>query len=536
MYISDNTITSKHYLALFVCTFAAGILFATSFGIVFSLAFSLLAAVLCSIVFIILKFTGVFKTKYFILSVLLIISAILGILRIYVSEHTQYSFLRKYSGQEVWICGIISSSPHLTSTGHYYSFELDTTGIADHTGSFGTIMMYIPKTFGCDFNSGDSIYAWTSLNVPESSGNSPHFDYCTQLRGRNIFVTGTAKNINLLTNNNVYTPLTVYKSIGVWMKNKVSNSIQTVFYNNSVYSAVLKGILIGDKSGFDDSLYQKFSYSGISHIVAVSGLHMSILFSFLMVISRQFRITRNFSLLAIIPAVSMFMSASGFTPSVCRASIMMLIMVFSAMFREEYNSVTALSLSLGLTLAISPYSLFSKSLILSFCATLGIFIYFPHLNNILNWILNLPKLKLNKCRLIRRTLSYFADSFALSLSSLAYTAYFLALFWDGISKVQFLTNLWAIPLVSVIFCLGYTCCVFYYICPWIAVNLLKPPLGLCLEIIRFTVEKFGVADNVLYISGQDLTLTSAIVYFVILLIFYILLKTLSDFLRGSKIY
>ncbi len=526
MYISDHIITSKHYLVHFVCAFTFGIYLSVSFGIFASLILSLFIGLLMLILCAILKIKRRFKPKHLILSILLIFASISGIFRIYYTEYIQSNYLRQYQGNEVWLCGTISGDPHLTTSGYNYSFELDVFGVSDQTGNFGTIMIYIPKVYGCSFHTGDKIYTWAKLESPETGEVSSHTDFLTHLRGKNIFLTGTTKNINLLPESAYVTPITALKTTGGFVRSKIAYSIDNLFSNDRVSNAVLKGILIGDKSGFDDELYQKFSYSGISHIVAVSGLHLSILFSFLMVFSKRFFLNRKVNLLATIPAIILFMSASAFTPSVCRASIMILIMICSTLFREEYNPVTSLFLALGLILAATPYALFSKSLVLSFSATLGILVYFPYINHIFVRFIGMIKRK--SLKLLRRCLLYLASSISLSLASFIGTAYFLVLFFDGISKTQFLTNLWIIPLVSVVFCLGYICCILYYIFPWLATNVLIVPLNWCLKIIKATIEVFGTEQSFLNISGKNLNGFAAILYFGTALLIYMFLKAFKD--------
>ncbi len=535
MYNSDHIITSKHYLVLFVSAFATGIFFATRFGIIFSLVFAAFAIIISACSYVLLKIKGLLKIKSLILTAVIIAASVLGIFRIYTAEYLYPTPLSEYKGREVWIMGTITSKPQLSSSGYYYAFELDVFGINNKTDYSGTIMMYVPKSCGCDFDAGANVYAWTKIEMPDDAGNISSSDYYTYLRGKNIFLTGTAKNINPLTDIPLTNPIVALKKAGSFVRSGIVNSIDGLFADDSISAAVLKGILIGDKSGFDDELYNKFSYAGISHIVAVSGLHISILFSFLIIFTNMFSTNRRLNFLVAVPVIILFMSASAFTPSVCRASIMILIMILSAFTREEYNPATALFLALGLILAAAPYALFSKSLILSFTATLGIFVYAPYINKLFIYLINSPKLKLKKHKLAKKSLVYLITTLSLSISSMIGTAYFLILFFGGISKVQFLTNLWVIPLVSVIFCLGYVCCILYYICPFLAASVLKYPLSWCLEAIKFTIDKFGTPDNILSIASESLNGVAMIIYFGFALLLYITFKVLIDIKMEKEI-
>ncbi len=536
MYLSDNIITSKHYLVHFVSLYSLGIYLAVSFGIIASSIIILSVCALWVCMFFILKNQSKLRYKYIVLSFLLIFAALLGIFRIYCTDYIQTNSLRKYAGKEIWICGTVTSEPRITSSGHFCSFELYVFGAGGEIGSFGTIIMYIPAETDFELSAGDNIYAWTNIKSPEEDIDPVYLDYHTHLRGRNIFLSGSAENINLLPDDIKITPIVALKNSGTWVRNQIISSINKIFPDNADISAILKGILIGDKSGFSDELYEKFAYSGISHIVAVSGLHISILFSFLMVASKRFYLNKKLNLLTTIPAVILFMSASALTPSVCRAGIMILIMIFSTLFREEYNPVTSLFLALGLILTVAPYSLLSKSLVLSFTATFSIFAFFPLIINLFKMPTKQKKLQTKPCKLISRGLRYLLSSIALSLSSFIGTAYFLALFFGGISKVQFLTNLWAIPLVTITFCLGYVCCVIYYISPLLVTAVLKHPLAWCLEAIKLTADKFGIYENMLNIPEKYINGVTASLYFGSVLIIYILLKALRDIKIEKEIH
>ncbi len=534
MYTSDHIITSKHYLVLFVAAFAIGIFLAARLGIIFSLLLMAIMAISATLIFILLKITKKLSLKYIVLTFVLITASILGIFRIYTAQYLYTNSIREYEGQEVWLCGTITSTPRLSSSGRYHTFELDVFGINNKTGYFGTITMFVPQNCDCSFNFGTNIYAWTKIEKPESFEGASTFDYYTYLRGKNIFLTGTTKNINELSKLPAKHPWVTLKKAGGFVRSKITDSIDALFAGDNISAATLKGILIGDKSGFDDELYKKFSYSGISHIVAVSGLHISILFSFLLILANAFSSKRRLHFLITIPFIILFMSASGFTPSVCRASIMVMVMILSTFIREEYDPVTALFSALGLILAVVPYALFSKSLILSFTATLGIFTYSPYINKFFFALINSPQLRLKNHKLIKKVISYFLYSFSLSFSSFVGTAYFLSVFFDSVSLVQFFTNLWTIPLVLLIFCFGYICCLFYYIFPLYVMNVLKLPLTLCLEIIKLTINTFGTSSYGLNISGKNSDPVYSIIYFSIALIVYRLIKTIKDVQAGQK--
>lgn len=531
MYKSEHIITSRHYLVLSVTAFVIGVFtmlsFCTTFALLLLAAFAL--AFVVSTTYLYFSHKSALRKKYIIFPLILLAAFLLGAVRGFFVSFSDNT-LKQYSGQEAWVYGTISSEPQLTASKHYRTFELDVFRVNDNKSVRETIFVYQPQTHSCAFHIGDNVFLWASLEEPYAQDNSFGYDYVTSLKGRNIFMTATARNINALNDYNNFSVISTLKYMGSLVRTGISNAADRLFADDPIGAAILKGILIGDKSGFTDEMYDKFSNSGISHIIAVSGLHMSILFSFLIILFGVISTNRRFLLLIITPFVLLFMSASAFTPSVCRASIMILIMIFARILSKEYDSITSLFAAFGILISVAPYSILSKSLVLSFSATFGILVYYQYINELLNLLF---KTKNQNLRFFMPIIAFVSSSFSLSLASQIGTAYFLVLFFGKISKVQFLTNLWIIPLVSIIFCFGYISCVLIYVFPWLPLDLLRYPLDWCIEAIKFTINIFG-SNRFAYNCPFDLSsFAYAAVYFGGALMLYMFLKTFRD-IRTEK--
>lgn len=535
MYKSEHIITSKHYLILWVAAFATGIFVSLSLGIRFALctAAVLFVTFLFAILFSIF-FKKIFsKTKHYILPVVLLLSFLMGVLRVEFNQTSRENSIKTFSDSESWVFGTLSSDPHLTSNKFYHTFELDTFRIGEKT-AHETIIVYIPKDRGCNFSIGDTVFFWAKLREVSLPEDSSGYDYFINLSRRNIFLTANTKNINLFEGNKAFSIIGSLKHHGNIIRNKISAAADRLFPEGQ-NSSILKGLLIGDKSDFDDEMYNKFSNAGISHIVAVSGLHLSILVSFLMVLFDFLRVKRKLVFFIVLPFVFLFVSASGFTPSVLRASIMLVIMLLSAILSEDYNPVTSLFAAFGILLAFSPYSILSKSLVLSFSATLGILVYFRYINSFLSLPFESGIENSNKIRnLFKMSTNYLSSSISLSLSSFLGTAYFILLFFGKISKVQFFTNLWIIPIVSLIFCLGYIACITFYIFPWLSLNVLKHPLDWCLDVITLTINFFGDNRFSYNFPTELSSFAHAAIYFGCALIIYMTLKAFWDMREQKK--
>ena len=133
--------------------------------------------------------------------------------------------------------------------------------------------------------------------------------------------------------------------------------------------AVASGMCVGDKSDISQTTYSGYRNSGIAHLLAVSGMHISIVIGvFIAIVGPSKRLLRLFVCGG---ATIVYMAIIGFTPSVTRAGIMfILIFAGSAIFRRA-DAVTSLGVVMLLACLTNPYLAGSASLLMSLSATFG---------------------------------------------------------------------------------------------------------------------------------------------------------------------
>ena len=211
-------------------------------------------------------------------------------------------------------------------------------------------------------------------------------------------------------------------------------------------AAFAKALLLGDRSGIDYETNTAFKVSGISHIVAVSGLHVSILMS----LAALFLGKRRVLLFAIgIPTLALFASVTGFTPSVTRACIMQALFLTALLFKKEYDPPTALGAAALIMLIVNPMAIISVSFQLSFACMSGIFLFS---GRIYAWITNEKRLGSGKGKsIIAKLKRWFASSVSISLAASVMTTPLVAVYFGAISLVSVLTNLLVVWLVAYIF-------------------------------------------------------------------------------------
>jgi len=221
----------------------------------------------------------------------------------------------------------------------------------------------------------------------------------------------------------------------------------------------LIAILTGERSALraDTWLYSMMREAGVLHCIAVSGMHLSFLVSFLAALLGRGRHTS----LICIPVILLFMAVTGFTASVVRSGIMLLALSLSQLLSREYDAHTALALSLGVLSALNPISTHNVGLQLSFLSTLGILLFARPL------IRALPHLPGQKERRFPGScLRYVRSSLAVSLSALIFTLPVTALCFGQIPLLGPLTNLPILWAVTLCFGLGLIAALLGFVWPF----------------------------------------------------------------------
>ena len=205
--------------------------------------------------------------------------------------------------------------------------------------------------------------------------------------------------------------------------------------------AFVKALILGDTRDFSYGLDTAFRISGIRHIVAVSGLHISILYSVIgLLMFRQ----RHMTALLGIPVLVLFAAVAGFTPSVTRACIMVCLMLLARVFNREYDAPTALAFSVLVMTVVNPWVITSASLQMSVGCVAGILMFN---GSISGWLeKHIPAGKGITAKLRKA----FCSSVSVSLSAMTLVTPLSAFYFGTVSLMSVVTNvlvLWAVNLV-----------------------------------------------------------------------------------------
>ena len=290
--------------------------------------------------------------------------------------------------------------------------------------------------------------------------------------------------------------------------------------NNGIFSiinnknGIIGAIILGDKTDLDSDIKELYSVSGIAHILAISGLHISFIgMAIYRLLRRRFRFL--FSAAVSIPVVLSFGIMSGFGISTIRAIIMFILKIIGEVLGRKYDAITAISIA-GLVLLVqNPFVVCNSGFQMSFGAIIAIVLILPIVEEILN----------RDNKIIKVLSANFTISLVMN-PILAWNYYELPTF-------SFLLNIVVVPLMSVvivssivgIFC---SCIMFGF-----GKAVIFPGCGI-LELYTFLCNIINKSSVASIVVGQP-KVTIIIVYYAILLVVLFGLKNIrTKYTRAEK--
>lgn len=218
-------------------------------------------------------------------------------------------------------------------------------------------------------------------------------------------------------------------------------------------AGLITALLTGDRDGLDAQSANDLAGAGLSHMVAVSGLHCGFLICLLgALVFRRQKLTAFLGY----PVLLVYMVMVGCTPSAVRACVMVGFTLLAPLVGRENDILTSLSGALLLILLGNPYAVASVSLQLSFAAVAGLLLLAPGILSFLDQYCPGPGGPVR---------SFLLGTAAASLGVMATTAPLSAVYFGALSLVSPLSNilvLWAVP---VLFALALVLTVVFMICP-----------------------------------------------------------------------
>ena len=199
-----------------------------------------------------------------------------------------------------------------------------------------------------------------------------------QVSGRFILTTDRDDIVGIVSTSSV-------ELVGLGEGNPLRSSIATIRANishsltdslDSKTGGLAAALLVGDRTKLEPETIDNFRAAGLSHVLAISGLHIAMIGGVVMAVS-VWAMGRRRQIYLLAPAISVWVYAglAGLTPSVTRAAIMFTVYLLARLLGRQRSVIPALALAGAVMLALNPAIIGSISFQLSFAAVLGIALF-----------------------------------------------------------------------------------------------------------------------------------------------------------------
>lgn len=505
--------------------------------LLYTIIFVSITAIIASVLYIIAKIHRHHETAVLIICTFsAVLVSVLGFSRVYFSNQT-FDYNSTVLTSAKTITGIIADEPYLSNSGKSIGMTVDVHEAKNNYDitRFGkrTLMrVYIKKEAFTDMpNIGDSVNCEITMANNSNPAFGGAFDFNRYLRQKKIFCSVYCIKANLIPpippRKDIFTSL---NNLGIKIRNEVIKSTRLRRYKNEE-SALLQGILVGSLAEMSDEQYSELKSSGFAHIAAVSGMHTSYLLAAILFLLCLIRAPKRWTGAAAIPIMIVFASAARFTPSVCRAVIMVTVFLIASMLRRRSDSITTLAIAAVILITQNPYCLESYSFLLSFGATLGILVFCNPIRLKLN---PFTLKKFHKSGILRHKTekgasklhSFIINSISVSLSAMIGIAYFTARFFGVFQLGGILGCIIVCPLTAAAFISGFANCLINLISPKLAEIIAAVIINPTLILINRLIDFFSA--KIFTLSVPQPPKSFFIVYVIICCGIYILLMPRSE--------
>lgn len=319
-----------------------------------------------------------------------------------------------------------------------------------------------------NLNYGDKIELKCEYIKPEIQRNFKGFNYYEYLKTKKCYGIIKLKNskVKVLKKNNI-NPIKI-----------LANKTQKFFYEKTKNilpektGNLLIAILIGKDDNIEEDIVNDFRDSSLSHMLAVSGSHISYIIVSSAFLVKKLKVNKRKSKYIIIIILIFFMFLTGLSEPVVRACIMGIIIISAELFYRKIDFVNSISLSLLILLIDNPFAIKNVGLLLSFGGVIGIVLYEKYFFD-----------KFNKCIMKKSKLKdAILNMLAVTFSAQLMITPVILIYFNTVSLTFFVSNLLAGYLLEIITIFGF----FVLFISMISISVAKF-LGIFLNLILYVL-------------------------------------------------
>jgi competence protein ComEC len=275
------------------------------------------------------------------------------------------SHVKFYNGQEVEIKGTVSSDPEIRDKSTHLNLSASQLNGKEIDGD---ALLFVPRY--PEYNYGDVLLVRGKLETPPQLGD---FDYKGYLENQGIYSTMLYPDIELLETGEGLAPLEWVYSL----KSSLSQSLARTMPEPQ--ASLAQGVVLGIRYNIPQPIKDDFAHTGTAHLLAISGLHLSILAGILLSIGiRLFGKRRYIYIWLALGVIWLYAIITGLNPPVVRGAIMASLFLSAELLGRQRTAITSLAFAAAIMVGIDPPILWDAAFQLSFLGMAGlIFIAAP---------------------------------------------------------------------------------------------------------------------------------------------------------------
>lgn len=297
------------------------------------------------------------------------------------------------------------------------------------------IIVYTPKESNLKY--GDIVQISGEFSKGDVARNYKGFSYRNYLKQSKIYGSMYTKSAEVLGHENSLIEK-IYD-----LKIRLYEVLDGLYDENA--NAFLRGILLGDSSTLDDEIKENFKNSSMSHVLAISGMHVSYVMLGAQVVLDKLINSRKLKNYIILGMLGFFVIITGGAPSCMRACMMSGMLLMSQNFYRKNNVYVTILFTFCVLLFMNPYNMFAVGMWLSFGGTLGIVLFHQFLKRLIEC----------KCKIKTKWMKSFLSVFLVSFAAQIMIVPIMIYCFNTISFTFFISNLLIYFLVGPMLALGY---------------------------------------------------------------------------------
>ena len=289
------------------------------------------------------------------------------------------SHLQFYNDHEVEIKGVIRADPEVRDkTTHIYLSDIKIWRDNDWQEASGDALLFVPRYSTYEY--GDVLQVEGRLETPLQLDD---FDYKDYLAHQGIYSTMLYPKIEILETGKGFKPLEwVY-----WLRNHLFQTLAKVLPEPQ--ASLAQGIILGIRYTIPQSIKDDFVHTGTAHILAISGVNLSIVAGMLLSIGIWlFGRRRHIYIWLALGTIWLYALLTGMNPPVVRGAIMASLFLTAELLGRQRTAITSLAFAAAIMVGISPQILWDAAFQLSFLAMIGLIFIAPPLQTLGRKVVN----------------------------------------------------------------------------------------------------------------------------------------------------